>query len=138
MISQDLKRFPFWCVASTAIVAEVECSYSPAERSPHGGSSPDLAPTRMAGLFCRATTGDLRASGNYLRPSRESNGTKTRSRTFSEAMTVNAARYRTYFEDARKRAEQVSDPVEKQAWLRMAEKWFKLLALAEQHAPKEA
>jgi hypothetical protein len=42
-------------------------------------------------------------------------------------MTVDAARYRTYFEDARKRAEQVSDPVEKQAWLRMAEKWFKLL-----------
>jgi hypothetical protein len=65
-------------------------------------------------------------------------GTKTRSRTFSEAMTVNAARYRTYFEDARKRAEQVSDPVEKQAWLRMAEKWFKLWSLAEQHAPKEA
>jgi hypothetical protein len=53
-------------------------------------------------------------------------------------MTFSAARYRTYFEDARKRAEQVSDPVEKQAWLRMAERWFKLLALAEQHAPKEA
>ena len=53
-------------------------------------------------------------------------------------MTVNAARYRTYFEDARKRAEQVSDPAKKQAWLRMAEKWFKLLSLAEQHAPKEA
>jgi hypothetical protein len=53
-------------------------------------------------------------------------------------MTFNAARYRTYFEDARKRAEQVSDPIEKQAWLRMAEKWFKLLALAELHSPKEA
>jgi hypothetical protein len=45
-------------------------------------------------------------------------------------MTFNAARYRTYLEDARKRAEQASDPVEKRAWLRMAEKWFKLLALA--------
>jgi hypothetical protein len=53
-------------------------------------------------------------------------------------MTLNAARYRTYFEDARKRAEQVTDPVERQAWLRMAEKWFKLLTLAEQHSPKEA
>lgn len=53
-------------------------------------------------------------------------------------MTFNAARYRAYFEDARKRAEQVSDPVEKQAWLQMAEKWFKLLALAEQHSPTEA
>jgi hypothetical protein len=53
-------------------------------------------------------------------------------------MTFNAARYRTYFEDARKRAEQVSDPIEKRAWLRMAEKWLKLLALAEQDAAKEA
>jgi hypothetical protein len=49
-------------------------------------------------------------------------------------MTLNAIRYRTYFEDARKRAEQVADPVEKQAWLRMAEKWLKLLALADQNA----
>jgi hypothetical protein len=53
-------------------------------------------------------------------------------------MTFNAARYRTYFEDARKRAEQVADPVEKQAWLRMAERWFKLLTLAQEHAPNEA
>jgi hypothetical protein len=53
-------------------------------------------------------------------------------------MAFNAARYRTYFEDARKRAEQVADPVEKQAWLRMAEKWLKLIALAEQRAPTEA
>ena len=44
-------------------------------------------------------------------------------------MTLNAIRYRTYFEDARKRAEQVADPVEKQAWLRMAEKWLKLWLL---------
>jgi hypothetical protein len=49
-------------------------------------------------------------------------------------MTFNAMRYRTYLEDARKRAEQVTDPVEKQAWLRMAEKWLKLLALADQNA----
>jgi hypothetical protein len=53
-------------------------------------------------------------------------------------MTFNAARYRTFFEDARRRAEQVSDPVEKRAWLGMAEKWFKLLTLAEQHSPKKA
>ena len=49
-------------------------------------------------------------------------------------MTLNDIKYRTYFEDARKRAEQVEDPVEKQAWLRMAEKWLKLLALADQNA----
>jgi hypothetical protein len=55
-----------------------------------------------------------------------------------EAMTFNAIRYRAYFEDARKRAEQVADPIEKQAWLRMAEKWLKLLALAEQRTPTEA
>jgi hypothetical protein len=53
-------------------------------------------------------------------------------------MTFNANRYRTYFEDAKKRAEQVADPAEKQAWLRMAEKWLKLLALAERRAPTEA
>jgi hypothetical protein len=58
-------------------------------------------------------------------------------RAFTEAMTFNAVRYRVYFEDARKRAEQVADPVEKQAWLRMAEKWLKLLVLAEQHVPKQ-
>jgi hypothetical protein len=45
-------------------------------------------------------------------------------------------RYRHYFEDARKRAEQSADPVEKQAWMRMAEKWLKLLALADQHASR--
>lgn len=39
-------------------------------------------------------------------------------RALVEAMTFNAIRYRTYFEDARKRAEQVADPFEKQAWLR--------------------
>ena len=49
-------------------------------------------------------------------------------------MTFNAVRYRAYFEDARKRAEQVADPVEKQAWQRMAEKWLKFLALADQNA----
>jgi hypothetical protein len=54
------------------------------------------------------------------------------------AMTFNAIRYRAYFEDARKRAEQVSDPLEKQAWQRMAEKWLKLLVLAEQRTPTEA
>jgi hypothetical protein len=42
-------------------------------------------------------------------------GTKMLGRALVEAMTFNAIRYRTYFEDARKRAEQVADPVEKQA-----------------------
>ena len=65
-------------------------------------------------------------------------GTKMLSRALLAAMTFNVVRYRTYFEDARKRAEQSADPVEKQAWMRMAEKWFKLLALAEQHTPTEA
>ena len=65
-------------------------------------------------------------------------GTKMCGRALVEAMTINIIRYRAYFEDARKRAEQVADPVEKQAWLRMAEKWLKLLALAEQRAPTEA
>jgi hypothetical protein len=65
-------------------------------------------------------------------------GTKRLGRALVEAMTFNAIRYRTYFEDARKRAEQVADPIEKQAWLRMAEKWLKLLALAEQRTPTEA
>ena len=51
------------------------------------------------------------------------------------AMTT-AVRYRHYFEDARKRAEKSADPVEKQAWMRMAEKWLKLLALADQHASR--
>jgi hypothetical protein len=59
-------------------------------------------------------------------------------RALMEAMTLNAIRYQTYFEDARKRAEQVADPVEEQAWQRMAEKWLKLLALAEQRASTEA
>jgi hypothetical protein len=65
-------------------------------------------------------------------------GTKMLGRALAEAMTFNANRYRTYFEDAKKRAEQVADPAEKQAWLRMAEKWLKLLALAERRAPTEA
>jgi hypothetical protein len=50
----------------------------------------------------------------------------------------NALRYQRYLEDARKRAEQSADPVERQAWMRIAEKWLKLLALAEQHAPNGA
>jgi hypothetical protein len=40
----------------------------------------------------------------------------------------------TLFRRRAKRAEQSADPVEKQAWMRMAEKWLKLLALADQHA----
>jgi len=51
---------------------------------------------------------------------------------------TNALRYQRYLEDARKRAEQSADPVEKQAWLRIADKWLKLLALADQQAPKSA
>ena len=53
---------------------------------------------------------------------------------FLDRAMTNAVKYRRYFEDARKRAEQSADPVEKQAWMRMAEKWLKLLALADQHA----
>ena len=55
---------------------------------------------------------------------------------FLDRAMTNAVRYRHYFEDARKRAEQSADPVEKQAWMRMAEKWLKLLALADQHASR--
>jgi hypothetical protein len=55
---------------------------------------------------------------------------------FLDRAMTNAVRYQNYFEDARKRAEQSADPVEKQAWMRMAEKWLKFLALADQHASR--
>ena len=87
-------------------------------------TSLDLAPVANGGAFFEAPF--------------HCRGTKMLGRALVEAMTFNIIRYRTYFEDARKRAEQVADPVEKQAWLRMAEKWLKLLTLAEQRTPTEA
>jgi hypothetical protein len=85
-------------------------------------------------LLCRARI----PSPKRRRELTKTKGTNLTYRTFSEIMTFNVARYRTYFEDARRRAEQMSDPVEKLAWLRMAERWFKLLTLAQEHAPNDA
>lgn len=48
------------------------------------------------------------------------------------AMSLNALRYRRYLDDARRRADGSADPAEKEAWLRMAARWLRLLALAEQ------
>jgi len=52
-------------------------------------------------------------------------------RALVEAMTFNAVRYRAYFEDARQHADRAVDPTEKKAWLLMAERWLRLLPLAE-------
>jgi hypothetical protein len=46
-------------------------------------------------------------------------------------MSLNAKRYRYYLEDARHRADRAVDPAEKEAWLQMAERWLRLLALAD-------
>lgn len=46
-------------------------------------------------------------------------------------MTFDSSKYRAYFEDARKRAQQAIDPIESDAWLRVASKWLKRLAQAE-------
>jgi hypothetical protein len=46
-------------------------------------------------------------------------------------MTFNSARYQAYFEDARKRAQQALNPIESDAWLRLANKWLNRLAQAE-------
>jgi hypothetical protein len=46
-------------------------------------------------------------------------------------MTLNAIRYRRYFEDARQHADRAVDATEKEAWRRMAERWLRMLALAE-------
>jgi hypothetical protein len=88
----------------------------------HGGNLPRLAPVANGGAF-------FETPFHYR-------GTKMLGRALVQAMTFNAIRYRTYFEDARKRAEQSADPVEKQAWIRMAEKWLKLLALADKNASR--
>ena len=52
-------------------------------------------------------------------------------------MTIDSAKYQAYFEDARKRAEQAKDPVESDAWLRVASKWLKRLAQAEHRESDE-
>ena len=46
-------------------------------------------------------------------------------------MTIDSRKYQAYFEDARKRAQQAKDPVESDAWWRVANKWLKRLAQAE-------
>jgi hypothetical protein len=52
-------------------------------------------------------------------------------------MVIDSAKYRAYFEDARKRAQQARDPVESDAWLRVASKWLRRLAEAERREPDE-
>jgi hypothetical protein len=52
-------------------------------------------------------------------------------------MVIDSAKYRAYFEDARKRAQQARDPVESDAWLRVASKWLRRLAQAERREPDE-
>jgi hypothetical protein len=46
-------------------------------------------------------------------------------------MSLNVARYRRYLEDARQHANRAVDPAEKEAWRRMAERWLRMLALAD-------
>jgi hypothetical protein len=46
-------------------------------------------------------------------------------------MTFDSTKYQAYFEDARKRAQQATDSIESDAWLRVACKWLKRLAQAE-------
>jgi hypothetical protein len=62
---------------------------------------------------------------------RAKKGTKTLRRIFSRTMSLNATRYRCYLEDARRHADRAANPTEKEAWLKMAERWLRLLALAE-------
>jgi hypothetical protein len=59
-----------------------------------------------------------------------------RSRACKAAMSLNADRYRRYFEDARQHAARAVNPTEKEAWRRMAARWLRMLALAE--SPAEA
>jgi hypothetical protein len=46
-------------------------------------------------------------------------------------MSLNATRYRYYLEDARQHADRAVDPAEKEAWLQMAQRWLRLLVLAD-------
>lgn len=46
-------------------------------------------------------------------------------------MAFDTANYQEQFEDARRRAEQAIDPIESDAWMRIASKWLKRLARAE-------
>jgi hypothetical protein len=52
-------------------------------------------------------------------------------------MTIDSAKYQAYFEDARERAQQAKDPVESDAWLRVASKWLRRLDQAERREPDE-
>jgi hypothetical protein len=61
-----------------------------------------------------------------------------RSRACKAAMSLNADRYRRYFEDARHHADRAVNPTEKEAWRRMAERWLRMLALAEPAAREVA
>ena len=49
-------------------------------------------------------------------------------------MSLNAKRYRYYLEDARQHAARAVDPAEKEAWLQMAQRWLRLLVLADPQA----
>ena len=53
-------------------------------------------------------------------------------------MTFDSAKYQAFFENARKRAQQAKDPIESDAWLRLATRWLKRLARAERHELNEA
>ena len=61
-----------------------------------------------------------------------------RSRACKAAMSLNADRYRRYFEDARQHAARAVNPTEKEAWRRMAARWLRMLALAEPAAREVA
>jgi hypothetical protein len=52
-------------------------------------------------------------------------------------MTFDSAKYQAYFEDARKRSQLALDPIESDAWLRLASKWLKRLAQAERRESNE-
>ena len=53
---------------------------------------------------------------------------------FYSAMSLNAERYRRYLQDARQHADLAVSPAEREAWGRMAERWLRLLVLAERPA----
>jgi hypothetical protein len=50
-------------------------------------------------------------------------------------MSDDAARFRTQAEEAREHAARVASPLDKEAWLRIAEEWLKFSESAENQAP---